>query len=80
MGHAGGMGSVLLGVLVGRVGGDLWGNVFANSLGHPIGVCEKGAELLVESLQDVAKPVELGFRFMATPLHRDGADLCILIR
>ena len=48
VGHARGVGRVLLGILVRRVGGDFRGDVVADALSDPIRVCEQNAELLIE--------------------------------
>lgn len=73
-------GRVFLGVLVGRVGGDLRRDVLANALGHPIGVGEQGGELLVEGLQDIAQPIQLGLALPPTRIRRHRFDLRIGVR
>ena len=51
--------------LVGRVGGDLGCDIFANSLRDPVGVGEQCAELFIERLEDVAQPIQLRLGLVA---------------
>ncbi|AEP13506.1 hypothetical protein Cabther_B0508 [Chloracidobacterium thermophilum B] len=54
-------------VLVGGVGGNARRNFLGNEFAHPIGISPRNvAELIVERLDDVGKPVEFWFRLVPT--------------
>jgi hypothetical protein len=53
----GGVGRILLGVLVGRIGGDLRSDIVLDPPGDPVRVGEERAEMVVEGFEDVAQAV-----------------------
>ena len=77
MGHARGVRRVVPGVLEGLVGGHLRRDVVADALGHAVGVGEQRAEVVVESLEDIAQPIQLGLGLAPAALGGHRRDLCI---
>ena len=74
MGHAGGVGRVGFGVLVGRVGGDFGSDFVFDAPEETVGVFELCAEVLVEGPEDVTEAVELGFGLVASTFDGHGFD------
>ena len=79
VGHAGGVGRVLLRILVGRVGSNLGRDVVSDALCDSVGVGEERAEVLVERLEDVAQAVELRLRLVAVSIRRYRLNLRVLV-
>ena len=77
MRHACGVRRVVPGVLEGLVGGHLRRDVVPDALSHAVGVGEQGAEVVVESLEDVAQAVQLGLGLAPTAVGRNRRDLGI---
>lgn len=71
--HARGMRRVLFGVLIRLIGSHLRRNVIADALRHAITITKQRPELLIETLDDVAQPVQLGLRYVPPPSPGTGS-------